>query len=95
MSVLTNKHLSEHMFFIDLLNITKLKLITSVIKSRGLKFHGHIKRSTHGLSKLCLEGKPVKEAKVDSKKKHRLDNAHLWAGLDLYSLNYTVDYRTL
>ena len=56
MSFMTNKRLSDHMQIEDLLRTTKLTSIASTIKSKVLKLYGHTKRSTQGVSKICLEG---------------------------------------
>ena len=56
MRFMTNKRLSDHTRIEDLLCTTKLTPITSTIKSMVLKLYGHTKRSTQGVSKICLEG---------------------------------------
>lgn len=50
--LMTNKRPCDHIPINEPLNSTKLKSITSVIKSRVLKLYGPIKRSTHGVSKI-------------------------------------------
>lgn len=43
----------------------KLKPISATIKERKLKFVGHIKRSSEGLSKLILEAAPMAQGTAE------------------------------
>ena len=56
MSFMRNNRLIDHVKIEELLKITTLTPIMSIIRSKVLKLFGHIKHSESGLSKLCLEG---------------------------------------
>ena len=56
MRFITGKRLIDKVKIKTLQEITQLQPITNKIKSISLKLFGHIKRSTCGLSKICLEG---------------------------------------
>ena len=66
---MTNKIFSDHMVIDNQVTITKIKPIASLIKSMVLKSFGHVKRSTQGVCKECLEGKKIRQEKQTSKTK--------------------------
>ena len=87
---------------IDKIRITSLRDMTKTtalfdkIKSKTLKLFGHIKRSTTGLSKLCLEGLvPGKRSRGRPRLRWR-DNVISWSPTDNWStLNHlTQDRKT-
>lgn len=72
-----------------------LKQTTSVIKSSVHKLYGYIKKSTHGVSNLCLEGKIDGKRSQIRQPKRWLDNVHLWTGFYLSSFNSATGDRTV
>ena len=95
MRFMTNKRLSDHTRIEDLLRTTKLTPITSTIKSMALKLYGHTKRSTQGVSKICLEGMIEGRRSRGRQPKRWRDNISHWTGRNLMSLNTTVKDRNL
>ena len=64
--------------------ITKIKPIASLIKSKVLNSFGHVKRSTQGVCKECLEGKKSGRRSKRRKPRYCLDSIHLWSEMTLY-----------
>ena len=95
MRFMTNKRLSDHTRIEDLLRTTKLTSITSTIKSKVLKLYGHTKRSTQGVSRICLEGMIEGRRSRGRQPKRWRDNISLWTGRNLMSLNTAVKDRNL
>jgi hypothetical protein len=56
MRFITGKRLEDRVKIETLREMTKLQPIVCKIKNISLKLFGHVKRSTTGLSKICLEG---------------------------------------
>ena len=87
MRYMMNKRLTDHIKIEDLRRTTNLPAITQVIKSKTLKLYGHIKRSSTGLSRLCLEG--MIEGKRNRGRPHKrwIDNIHEWTDMGVDVLN--------
>ena len=95
MRFMTNKRLSDQTRIEDLLRTTKFTPIASTIKSKVLKFYGHTKRCTQGVSKIYLQGM-IEGKKCRGKQPKRWrDNFSHWTGRNLMSLSTAVKDRNL
>ena len=90
MRFMKNTKLSDHTRIEDLFHTTKLTAITTTIKSKVLKLYGHIKRSTLGVSKICLEGMTEGRRSRGKPPQRWRDNIHHWTGRNWLSLNTDV-----
>ncbi len=94
MRIMLDKNILDKIRIKELQKITGLDPLISVIKSRVLKLFGHVKRSEHGLSRVCLEGNtPGKRSKGRPRMRWR-DNVHKWSGLTTMELNKATRDRT-
>ena len=57
MRFMTSHTLLDKITMDTLRELTNLRPITSSLKERMQKIFGHIKRSSYGLAKICVEGK--------------------------------------
>ena len=73
--------LQDHITIESLRSQRNLKPISAVIKERELKFFGHIKRSSLGLSKLILEGHANGTRNRGGPKCRWIDDISTWIGL--------------
>ena len=91
MRFMTGHKLQDHITIESLRSQTKLKPISAVIKERKLKFYGHIKRSSMGLSKLILEGCANAKRNRGRPKRRWPDDIKTWTGLSSWdSINAIV-----
>ena len=95
MRFITGYKLLDKVRIDTLRQLTKIPPIMPTIKSRTLKLFGHIKRSTSGFSKICLEGMTVGTRSVGRPRRRWMDNVFDWAELDLSSLNKVTQDRVL
>ncbi len=87
MRIILDKNILDKIRIEELQKLTGLDPLLSVIKSRVLKLFGHVKRSEHGLSRVCLEGNtPGKRSRGRPRMRWR-DNVHKWSGLPTDELN--------
>lgn len=68
--------------------------LTSIVKINDLKRYGHTKRTTCGLSRICLEGM-VNGKSRDHQSKRWLNNVHEWINLSSKSLNTAAEGHQL
>ena len=91
MRFMTGRKLQDHITIESLRSQTNLKPISAVIKERKLKFFGHIKRSSVGLSKLILEGRANGTRNRGRPKRRWIDDINTWIGLPSWdSINAIV-----
>ena len=92
---MTNHKLNDRVRISTLREITKLVLISSIIKIKTLKLFGHIKRSKLGHSKLCLEGMIEGKRKRGKPPRRWLDNVKACSGMNIRQLNVASQNRIL
>ena len=95
MTFMTNHRLLDHIKIDELLSMTALVPIMSIIKSKTLKLYGHIKRSQSGLSKICLEGMISGMRSRGRQRKRWRDIVYELSGLNLSALNEVTQNRNL
>ena len=80
MRFMTSHKQQNHIMIESLRFQTKLQRISAFIKERKVKFFGHIKQSSEGLSKLILEGRA--KGRDPGRPKHRwIDDTKTWIWL--------------
>ena len=79
---ITGRRLIDKTKITTLREITKTVPLVAKIRSKTLKLFGHIKRSSIGLSKLCLEGNVQGKRKRGKPKARWRDNIISWTPFD-------------
>ena len=85
MRFITGHRLIEKTSIFTLRNKTSLPPLFDKIKSKTLKFFGHIKRSSVGLSKLCFEGMVQGKSGGGKPKRRWRDNTLPWSNTQNWS----------
>ena len=86
MRFLIGRKLQDHITIESMRFQTKVKPISPAIKEAKLKFLGHIKRSSVGLSKLILEGRANGTKNQERPKRRWIDDIKTWICLHLGTL---------
>ena len=84
-AIITGHRLIYKIKITTLRNLTSLSPLFDIVKSRCLKLYGHIKRSSLGLAKLCLEGIVPGKRKRGRPKGRWRDNILIWSASQNWS----------
>ena len=94
MRIMTGHTLLDHIPIKDLRTMTDLVPIEAHIRSKTLKLFGHIKRSSTGLSKLCVEGMIEGQRSRGAPKRRWRENVKDWSEINSWeTINSTCKNR--
>ena len=95
MRFMTSHTLLDKIKIDTLRELTNLRPITSYLKERKLKLFGHIKRSSYGLAKICVEGTVLGSRSRGRPKQRWFDDVKSWTNCcNISDLNNMVKDRT-
>ena len=95
MRFITSHTMLDKIKISTLQELTGLHPITSCLKERKLKLYGHIKRSTNGLAKVCIEGRVLGKRNRGRPKQRWSDDIKSWSNCCFNKLNTMVKDRAI